>query len=139
MRLPMSAGVSVALTLVIAGCSGNYASKEKDNPYTDGSRQYDPDAPGLFGDGGLSLNKVLDGTLFGDEKAEGGSTSPVNKYLWQASLDTISFMPLASTDPFTGVIATDWSATEAAPGERFKVTVYLTSPALAATRSAGSR
>ena len=32
----------------------------------------------------------------------------VNGYLWRASLDTISFMPLAEVDPFGGVIITDW-------------------------------
>ena len=32
----------------------------------------------------------------------------VNAYLWRATLDTIAFMPLASADPFGGVIITDW-------------------------------
>ena len=61
------------------------------------------------------------------------SSLPVNKFLWQASLDTLSFLPLASTDPFTGVIATDWGAAPNQPGERFKVTAYMLSPALAAS------
>ncbi len=34
----------------------------------------------------------------------------VNSYLWRASLDTISFMPLREVDPFGGVIVTDWYA-----------------------------
>ena len=58
---------------------------------------------------------------------------PVNKYLWRAALDTLSFLPLASTDPFTGVIATDWGANPDAPGERFKVTAYMVRPTLAAS------
>ena len=45
--------------------------------------------------------------------------------LWRASLDTLSFMPLASADPFGGVIITDWYQPPAAPGERFKVTAYI--------------
>ena len=49
----------------------------------------------------------------------------VNSYLWRASLDTLRFMPLASADPFGGVIITDWYADPAAPGERFKATVYI--------------
>ena len=49
----------------------------------------------------------------------------VNNYLWRASLDTISFMPLASADPFGGVIITDWYAPSSTPAERFKVTVYI--------------
>ncbi|MDZ4762645.1 MAG: DUF3576 domain-containing protein [Alphaproteobacteria bacterium] len=49
----------------------------------------------------------------------------VNAYLWRASLDTLDFMPLASADPWGGVIVTDWYANPAKPDERFKVTVYI--------------
>ena len=49
----------------------------------------------------------------------------VNSYLWRASLDTLKFLPLASADPFGGVIITDWYADPVAPGERFKATVYI--------------
>ena len=35
-------------------------------------------------------------------------TLGVNSYLWHASLDTLSFMPLQCADPFGGVIITDW-------------------------------
>ena len=49
----------------------------------------------------------------------------VNGFLWRASLDTISFMPLAEVDPFGGVIITDWYANPQMPTERFKLTVYI--------------
>ena len=49
----------------------------------------------------------------------------VNSYLWRASLDTISFMPLQEVDPFGGVIITDWYANPELPSERFKITVYI--------------
>ena len=49
----------------------------------------------------------------------------VNGYLWRATLDTLSFMPLASADPYGGVIITDWYANPEAPNERLKVTVYI--------------
>ena len=32
----------------------------------------------------------------------------VNGYLWRATLDTLAFMPLASADPYGGVVITDW-------------------------------
>jgi hypothetical protein len=41
-------------------------------------------------------------------------------------------MPLASEDPFGGVIITDWYANPQAPGERMKVTVYIISRQLRA-------
>ncbi len=49
----------------------------------------------------------------------------VNSFLWRASLDTISFMPLSEVDPFGGVIITDWYANPSMPTERFKLTVYI--------------
>jgi hypothetical protein len=49
----------------------------------------------------------------------------VNSYLWRASLETVNFMPLASADPWGGVITTDWYANPAKPDERFKVTIYI--------------
>jgi hypothetical protein len=62
----------------------------------------------------------------------GGSKAPtsegsigVNGYLWRASLDTLAFMPLASADPYGGVIITDWYVNPETPAERFKATVYI--------------
>lgn len=49
----------------------------------------------------------------------------VNAYLWRASLDTLSFMPLSSADPWGGVINYDWYSDPAAPNERFKATVFI--------------
>jgi hypothetical protein len=53
------------------------------------------------------------------------TTIGVNSYLWRASLDTLSFMPLAQADAGNGVIITDWYANPAAPTERVKVTVSI--------------
>ena len=73
----------------------------------------------VFGEGGASA--------FGDDSGNGASGTgiDVNSYLWRASLDTISFMPLASADPFGGVIITDWHSPPEAANERFKVNVYI--------------
>ncbi|WP_372781172.1 DUF3576 domain-containing protein [Phenylobacterium sp.] len=49
----------------------------------------------------------------------------VNSYLWSATLQTLSFMPLASADPYGGVVITDWYTNPEKPDERFKVTVYI--------------
>ena len=43
----------------------------------------------------------------------------------RASLDTVSFMPLASADPFGGVILTDWYAPPENDSERFKLNVFI--------------
>ncbi len=74
----------------------------------------------IFGSDGFSI--------FGGKKkgADDGSTGiGVNSFLWRASLDTISFMPLASADPFGGVIITDWYSSPEKPNEQFKVNVFI--------------
>ena len=77
------------------------------------------------------------GTIFGIGKGQkdqangggggggGGTGIGVNAFLWRGALDTIAFMPLASADPFGGVIITDWYVPPATPDERFKVNAYI--------------
>ncbi len=96
-------------------------SNAKNNRTGPGSPYDDPGS--IFGPGGLAF-------LGGDEKlpedgATGGGGIGVNSFLWRASLDTISFMPLASADPFGGVIITDWFSPPEIQEERFKVTLYI--------------
>jgi hypothetical protein len=59
-------------------------------------------------------------------------TLGVNSYLWHASLDTLSFLPLVSADPFGGVIISEWYVAPSSPNERLKVTVYIMDTALRA-------
>jgi hypothetical protein len=59
-------------------------------------------------------------------------TLGVNSFLWHATLDTLAFMPLASADPFGGVVITDWYVAPNAPTERLKVTIYIMDRALRA-------
>ncbi len=75
----------------------------------------------LTGEGGGTLLS-LGGRNSGTQQ---GATLGVNGFLWRASLDTIAFMPLASADPFGGVIITDWYSPPESPDERFKATVYI--------------
>jgi hypothetical protein len=55
----------------------------------------------------------------------GGGGIGVNAFLWRGALDTLSFLPLTSADPFGGVIITDWYTPADAVGERFKATAYI--------------
>jgi hypothetical protein len=65
----------------------------------------------------------------------------VNSYLWRATLDALSFMPLVQTDSSGGVIVTDWYVNPQSPGERVKLTVSILDQDLRADalRVAGSR
>ncbi len=112
-----------ALALVLALSACEYADPNTTYPRSKsgkgGGATYEP-RESLFGGEGLAL--------FGGEKAPqdgSGGGIGVNSYLWRASLDTISFMPLASADPFGGVIITDWYSPPETQQERFKITVYI--------------
>ena len=49
----------------------------------------------------------------------------VNSYLWRASLETLSFMPLTQADSSGGVIVTDWYSNPSNPNERVKISVSI--------------
>ena len=53
------------------------------------------------------------------------TTIGVNSYLWRASLEALSFMPLLPTDSNGGVIVTDWYTNPNNPAERMKVSVTI--------------
>ena len=66
--------------------------------------------------------KVTEAALYAPSKV---TQIGVNSYLWRATLDTLSFMPLLQTDSNGGVVVTDWYANPRNPGERVKVTVSI--------------
>jgi hypothetical protein len=114
---------AIATALTVAGCSG-----AKPNPTY----------PGYMGDRGPEGGNMPEGSVLGDsalifgtgktkpgDNAAGGGALGVNAYLWRGALDTLSFMPLASADPFGGVIITDWYTPPTSAGERFKATAYI--------------
>jgi hypothetical protein len=57
------------------------------------------------------------------------STVLVNRYLWSASLEVLSFLPVQTVDPFTGVIVTGFG-TPPGGGQAYRATVLIDDPAL---------
>jgi len=66
------------------------------------------------------------------EAAEEVYNIGVNAYLWRATQDTLSFMPLLSADNQSGIFITDWKVNPANANERTKVDVYIVSKELRA-------
>ncbi|MDB5531688.1 MAG: hypothetical protein JWO28_3 [Hyphomicrobiales bacterium] len=94
--------------------SATYPTSRKEKIVAEGNKG----SGGIFGRDGL--------VLFGKKGADTAANDmSVNAFLWRASLDTFSFMPLASADSFGGVIITDWYVVAEAPERRFKVTAYI--------------
>lgn len=82
----------------------------------------------------LTRDMRAQGSIFGDSITIGGDGPAgaggpggiaVNGYLWRASLDTIAFFPMAQVDAHGGVIITEWYSLPEAPGERYKMQVYI--------------
>jgi hypothetical protein len=67
-------------------------------------------------------DRLLDATGF---KPEITNVIGVNGYLWRASLDSLSALPLLETDSGGGVILSDWFINPDAPTERLKVSVFI--------------
>ena len=55
----------------------------------------------------------------------------VNRYIWQAALDVLDFMPIEIIDPFSGVIVKGFGTP---PGGKtqYRATIYVIDPALEA-------
>lgn len=53
----------------------------------------------------------------------------VNRYLWNASLEVLDFMPIEAADPFSGVLVFGY-ATPPGGGRAYRATVYVQDPAL---------
>jgi len=112
----------LAAPALLAGCAGVEREAKyptgADRSSTGGDIYAEPSS--IFGKDGLSLlgNKS-------ERNDTGANGIEVNSFLWRASLDTVSFMPLASADPFGGVILTDWYTPPEATDERFKINVFI--------------
>ncbi len=122
--------------LALSGCADEKAGNR---PYEPCDPVYDDNCRDQRGRAEGSLTDTFGTAEYGNVSfGEYGTSDPlgrgtnVNKHLWMASLDTLSFLPVSSTDPFTGVIATDWSAAPNAPNERLKVTAYVRATTLTA-------
>ena len=114
----------VLLSLVALAACGGDDSKVRpvaDNEYND-YRAQGGEQGKLGGDRGLVFGVGKNSATARDQGSPGLG---VNAYLWRGALDTLAFMPLASADPFGGVIITDWYQPPSASGERFKATAYI--------------
>ncbi len=108
-----------ALAALAVSCSEITREQDYPNPDLEGlNSRFDKDDPGIFGPEGLLL-------LGKREETPSASPIAVNSFLWRASLDTLSFMPLSSADAFGGVIITDWYVPPETPDHRFKMNVYI--------------
>ncbi len=147
-KMKKSYAFVIIFIFILGGCNNNLSDEEKkdlwNNAQTQGeiiSRSGTPfnlatdkdlamsDAQNRLLTGGGLLGEKANFSFLGGEKNDSSQISavglPINPYLWKASLETIDFMPLSSTDPFAGIIITDWYTVESNTGERCKLNVFV--------------
>jgi hypothetical protein len=112
-RAAIGIAIAVSAAVVLGGTSGCASRNKAEGPTTFQSQE----------SGGWNPFKGK-GSKAAAANAEQGSLG-VNGFLWRASLDTLSFMPLLSADPYGGLIITDWYSNPEKADERFKATVYI--------------
>lgn len=117
------ASVLLVSALALTACNGIKGGEAKyptgaDRSATGGDNIYGK-PQGIFGKEGLF------GGSRSSDNSRGDNGINVNSYLWRASLDTVSFMPLASADPFGGTIITDWYTDPSNSNERTKLNVFI--------------
>ena len=102
---------AAALLLALSACSGG---------------EPDEDAESQVAAAEEERESVWD--LFNDQD-DPNTTVQVNRYIWNASLEVLDFLPLHTVDPFSGVIVTDWGEAPGS-GKLYRATVYVKDPAL---------
>lgn len=114
--------LAVALVALLAACSGVDVkpppqSEQIGDPRDDQVRR----RYGTL----LGEDALLFSTSRRRQEPADGSGIGVNAYLWRATLETLDFVPLASADPFGGLIITEWYQPQDTPDERFKLNVLI--------------
>lgn len=117
---------------LIAGCGAggnNAAGAQKAQEANALIQSNDPAAQylGLTQNQGTASNSTIWDLFANNDNPN--TTVEVNKYLWNASLDVLSFLPIESVDPFTGVISTGYG-TPPGSNRAYRATIYVQDPAL---------
>lgn len=115
--------VCIALTM-LSSCGRNSTATSSEGAYLDRDSVGNPiDNDQITGT--KSGSTIWD--IFADDNSD--LTVRVNKYIWNASLEVLDFLPVQSVDPFSGVIITGYG-TPPGGGRSYRATVYIRDPAL---------
>jgi hypothetical protein len=111
----------ICATLALTGCGTGF-----------GQNEMDPETRRQLEESGALLPRDRDTIwdLFSDNDNP-NVTVEVNRYLWQASLEILDFMPIEAADPFSGVISYGYG-TPPGGSTAYRATVFVTDPALEA-------
>ena len=119
--------LALALSLSSCGRVGNFFRTDGENAARASDREV---RESLESD---TLGESRESTLFDlfTNVDPPNTTLEVNKYIWNAALDVLNFLPIQSADPFSGVIVTGYG-TPPGGGRAYRATIYVRDPALEA-------
>lgn len=124
-RFTLKAAILASL-VALAGCSGGlgnlFGGSQKTVQTADGVTVARPDR----------ARRPQERSTIWDLFADGddpNTTVEVNKYLWNASLDILKFMPVEAADPFSGIIVFGYGVPPGG-GQAYRATVHISDPAL---------
>lgn len=121
---PIRTALVLAALLGLAACGGN-RNQQTSAAGSDVARPAPVSNPREAAPDNYAKSSLWD--VFGGKK--GDQIVNVNRYLWVATLDVLSFLPVQSVDPFTGVIVTGYG-TPPGGGRSYRATVHIKDPAL---------
>ena len=115
----------LGLTFVLSGCGGGFG-----NFFQGGERSRaetaEFHAQERARDGAAGQSTVWD--LFTNNRSPSTAVE-VNRYLWNAALEVLDFLPVQSVDPFSGVIVTGFG-TPPGGGRAYRAAIPVNDPAL---------
>ena len=115
----------IALSALLAGCGNPFGGLSGDTDPTlrpEGFGELDEIGTPAPRDNGRFFD------LFTDND-DPNTTVKVNRYIWNAALDVLDFLPVQQVDPFSGVITTGYG-TPPGSGQAYRATVLVRDPAL---------
>ncbi|MEA5159718.1 DUF3576 domain-containing protein [Cereibacter johrii] len=123
--------VGLALSLSACGGLGGGDASSGDRQIEAGAAQRQAEiaernAGATVAGTGSTRSSLFD--LFGT-KDDPNTKVEVNKYIWNAALEVLNFLPVQSVDPFTGVISTGYGVPPGG-GRAYRATIYVQDPAL---------
>ncbi|RUS59662.1 DUF3576 domain-containing protein [Pseudorhodobacter sp. E13] len=128
-------GVTVALVAscsgIASGDSGLFGSRNRNTVPSEATLRSKQAADAQRAALEASKPREDNGTLWDlfTNSDDPNTTVEVNKYIWNATLDILNFLPVQTVDPFTGVIVTGYG-TPPGGGRAYRATVYIQDPAL---------
>ncbi|WP_085310622.1 DUF3576 domain-containing protein [Planktotalea arctica] len=111
--------LAIAAALMLSACGGGFGAGGGTN-----AGALPPGHPESTTGTGSSVWDIF-------KPSDAGTNVKVNKYIWNASLDVLNFLPVESVDPFSGVITTGYGRPPGG-GSAYRATILVSDPALEA-------